>query len=92
MGKLRDYVLSNPLYKHEYGHYIDSQHLGLSYLTQIGIPSARSAKNSKHNHGTNLSTHDTFWAETRANRLAASYFERYGVDWIKYFEDEYPLN
>ena len=45
---------------HEYGHYIDSQHLGLSYLTQIGIPSARSAKNSKHNHGTNLSTHDTF--------------------------------
>jgi RHS repeat-associated protein len=91
-GNFRDYVLSNPLYMHEYGHYIDSQHLGLSYLTQIGIPSARSAKNSKHNHGTNLSTHDTFWAETRANRLAAQYFSRYGVDWIKDFEDEYPLN
>mgnify|MGYP000462641707 CR=1 FL=1 len=88
-GNFRDYVLSNPLYMHEYGHYIDSQHLGLSYLTEIGIPSARSASNSKGNHGTNLSTHRTFWAETRANRLAAQYFSRYGVDWSRF--GRYPL-
>ena len=90
-GNFRDYVLSNPLYMHEYGHYIDSQHLGLSYLTQIGIPSARSAKNNTHNHETNLSSHKTFWAETRANRLAAEYFgNKYGVNWSNFFR--YPLN
>ena len=71
---------------HEYGHYIDSQQLGLSYLTEIGIPSAMSASNSKHNHETDLSTHRIFWAETRANRLAAQYFSRYGVDW---YDDRY---
>ena len=77
---------------HEYGHYIDSQHLGLSYLTQIGIPSARSASKNSPISGTILSTHDIHWVETRANRLAASYFARYGVDWSDFEppHDDYP--
>jgi len=87
-GDFSDYVLSNPLYMHEYGHYVDSQHLGLSYLTQIGIPSAMSASHSEHIPGTRLDTHDVFWVELRANRLAAKYFERYGVDW-RIFEPPY---
>ncbi len=91
-GNFKDYVLSDPLYMHEYAHYIDSQNVGPSYLTQIGIPSARSADKSKHDHSTNLSTHRSFWTETRANRLAARYFEKYGVDWnqsYKYHTIEY---
>ncbi len=82
-GNFKDYVLSDPLYMHEYAHYIDSQNVGPSYLTQIGIPSAISADKSKQISGEpkGVSTHDMYWTETRANRLAAKYFERYGVDW-----------
>ena len=49
-GNFKDYLLSNPLYMHEYGHTIDSRILGLSYLFAIGIPSLNSAskKNGKH--------------------------------------------
>jgi len=80
-GNFRDYLLSNPLYMHEYGHYIESQRAGPAYLLTIGIPSIRSAKNSEWIDRYNT-THDFFWTETRANRHAAKYFgDNYGVVW-----------
>lgn len=51
-GKFRDYVLSNGLYMHEYGHYIQSQDFGLFYLSKLGIPSlfSKNTIGSPHNH------------------------------------------
>ena len=34
---------NNSLFQHEYGHYLQSQEMGLAYLAKVGIPSIRSA-------------------------------------------------
>ena len=31
------------MFQHEYGHYLQSQEMGLAYLAKVGIPSIRSA-------------------------------------------------
>jgi hypothetical protein len=94
-GDFDNYVLSNPMYMHEYGHMIDSRTFGWSYLFAVGIPSLISADNSKRisgNNPNNLSTHDVYWTELRANRRAARYFRRhYGVNWSGILFDGYPL-
>ncbi|MDR1347758.1 MAG: DUF6443 domain-containing protein, partial [Prevotellaceae bacterium] len=41
-GNFDSYVISNPLYMHEYGHYLDSRRNGPGYLVNIGLPSLRS--------------------------------------------------
>jgi hypothetical protein len=85
-GNFDDYVISNPLYMHEYGHYLDSRRNGLGYLSNIGLPSLLSANRDKR-HGTNY--HHTYWAEKRANRYAKKYFGKYfGVDW----DSSYPYS
>jgi RHS repeat-associated protein len=82
-GDFDNYVLSNPMYMHEYGHTIDSRAFGLSYLFAIGVPSIFSA--SKHD-----GSHSKFWTEKRANRRAAKYFgKHYNVNWNF---PRYPLN
>jgi hypothetical protein len=83
-GDFDDYVLSNPIYMHEYGHTIDSRAFGLSYLFAIGIPSLISAGNSDfiQDDPYYRTTHDYYWAEMRANKHAAKYFGKYyGVNW-----------
>lgn len=63
------------LYMHEYGHYLDGQLLGISYLFVIGLPSIVSA--SKHD-----GKHYKYWTEKRANKKAANYFRKhYGIIW-----------
>ena len=82
VGDFDTYVLSNPIYMHEYGHTIDSRAFGISYLFAIGIPSAVSE--GKHD-----GTHHSYCTETRANTRASRYFKKYyGVNWD--FPD-YPL-
>jgi RHS repeat-associated protein len=89
-GNFDDYVLSNPMYMHEYGHTIDSRAFGISYLFAIGIPSIFSADGSTRVTGKPYSTHDIYWTELRANRRAEKYFKKYyGISWT--FPD-YPLN
>ncbi len=92
-----DYVISHPIYMHEYGHYIDSQSWGLSYIFAIGIPSILSAE---YSDGTpiskwegkyvsnlnNLRRHQVRKYEMRANKNASKYFGKYyDVNW-----DDYP--
>ncbi len=86
-GDFTDYVLANPLYMHEYGHYIDSQALGLSYLFVVGTPSFISAwQSSSEEHSRRV-------YEMRANRKAARYFGRYyDVDWTRFEDRNYPRN
>ena len=84
-GNFDEFVTQEaPLYMHEYGHYIDSQVFGLSYLFAVGIPSIISANNFEDIEGEprRVTTHQFRTFEMRANRKAAKYFgKHYGVDW-----------
>ncbi|WP_298900882.1 RHS repeat-associated core domain-containing protein [uncultured Psychroserpens sp.] len=78
-----NYILQDPLFMHEYGHYVQSQIFGLSYLFAVGIPSVISAAGNGN--------HDERWYERQANRYASRYFRRhFNVDWSD-FEDDFPL-
>lgn len=59
-GDFKDFVLNTHLYKHEYGHTIDSRLFGLFYLPFIGVPSFFGAE----------------YTETRANKFGKDYFDR----------------
>jgi hypothetical protein len=83
-NEFKNYLLSNPLYMHEYGHYLQSQYYGPSYLFYIGIPSIFSAAFSKQIEGepTGITTHKGFYTEMEANILSKGYFgSNYGVNW-----------
>jgi len=45
-GSFEDRVISDPLFMHEYGHIIDSQIFGVSYLFAVSVPSIISASNA----------------------------------------------
>jgi RHS repeat-associated protein len=89
-----NWVISNPLYMHEYGHTIDSREYGQLYLFTIGWSSLNSARTSRDVAGRN--NHKWFWTELRANNHASRYFQKhYSVDWTEYTDFEkgsyYPL-
>ena len=91
-GSFKDRVTTDPLFMHEFGHYLQSHRWGLAYLFGVGIPSLISAKNSTQVDGEpiGVSTHDFYWTEMKANNRAARYFRKYyGVDWDEY-ETFYP--
>ena len=56
---------NNPLFQHEYGHYIQSQHMGWGYYSRVGVPSALSNGD-----------HDLHPVEQDANRRAFLYFNK----------------
>jgi len=83
-GSFDKYILTNPMYMHEYGHYIQSQYYGPFYLPFIGIPSLFSAAFSKQVQGEpdGVYTHSFRWYEMQANLYAEGYFgSNYGVSW-----------
>lgn len=57
---------NNSLFQHEYGHYLQSQKMGVAYLNRVGIPSLLS------NHD-----HDFHPVEQDANRRAFLYFNEH---------------
>ena len=70
---------NNPLFQHEYGHYIQSQSMGLAYYSRIGIPSARSDRN----------THNFHPVEQDENRRAFLYFNKHVGNFYVKEEDAY---
>jgi hypothetical protein len=64
---------TNPLFMHEYGHYLQSQDVGWNYMYDYAIPSASSSDHS-HTGRNGYSTHDAFWTEQDANRRGRDYF------------------
>ncbi len=56
---------NNPLFQHEYGHYIQSQSMGWAYYPRVGIPSLLST-----------GEHDFHPVEQDANRRAFLYFNK----------------
>ena len=62
------------LFVHEYGHYIQSQYLGLAYLPVIGAPSLASASGL-----TTHIDHERRWFEVSASKLGSKHFDdKYG--------------
>ena len=57
---------NNPLFQHEYGHYIQRQEMGWAYIPRVGIPSFESARGNGN--------HKLFITEQDANRRAFLYF------------------
>ena len=75
---------------HEYGHYIDSQRMGLTYLINVGLPSFFSAMSDEKEDG--IYKHNYRWYEMNANKNANKYFNKhYGnrVDWSLYEPPKY---
>jgi len=60
---------SNPLFQHEYGHYLQSQDFGPLYLNNYAIPSLMSAIFSHK-------THKHYYTEQDANKRAIKYWEK----------------
>ena len=74
---------NNPIFQHEYGHYIQSQRLGPAYLFKIGIPSLISAaKGNGHSYKS---------FERNANQLAFNYFNQH-IDGFYQTEAEWKYN
>ena len=84
------------LYMHEYGHYLQSQDYGWSYLFDIGIPSLLSASRSKtyevYEESTlkgGVTTHAFAPYEIDANRRAYKYFR--GEEGFQWNSISYPF-
>jgi RHS repeat-associated protein len=64
---------TNELFRHEYGHTLQSRLVGPFYLTNVALPSLISAALDYNldwfNHN-----HDRSWFETQANRMSYRYF------------------
>ena len=61
------------IFRHEYGHTVDSQLWGWLYLPVVGLPSLISQAlglSPKAHH-----RHDDFWAERRADRFGKRFFQ-----------------
>lgn len=68
-------------FQHEYGHYLQSQNIGPTYLFKVALPSAISAKYNTPG------VHEKSWFEKDANARALAYFKTYesrfneSLDW-----------
>lgn len=77
--------VKNPLFQHEYGHYLQSQAVGWGYLTDFAIPSAL---NPSQNGGYTDISQNT---EQDAQARALLYFTRY-VDGFTYDDWSWTKN
>lgn len=67
----------NYTFVHEYGHYIQSQRMGIFYFPVVAIPSILSAGFISNIGGP---AHDNRWFEVNASKLGGDYFDkRYGT-------------
>ena len=72
---------NNPLFQHEYGHYIQSQSIGMAYYPRVGIPSI----GSKDEYDSK-SAHDYNPVEQDANARSIKYFhKKIGSEFIWHF-------
>jgi len=77
---------NNPLFQHEYGHYIQSQDMGWAYYSRVGLPSLGSEKG---NYKQNYPSHNYHPVEQDANRRAFLYFNKH-VDGFQ--DDEFKYD
>ena len=73
---------------HEYGHYIDSQTFGLTYMLNIAIPSFFSAMSDEKEGG--IYKYNYRWYQMNANRNAEWYFNKHCGNRVIWDEIKYP--
>jgi RHS repeat-associated protein len=66
----------DPLFRHEYGHVLQSRIAGPTYLGGIGLPSLIGS-GLEMLFGKNFHNHDNEWYESNANQLAFKYFSKH---------------
>jgi RHS repeat-associated protein len=70
----------NSLFKHEYGHYLQSQDVGWNYIYKYAIPSAINAYNLPELDKGNI--HSAYWTEQDANIRGRDYFGSQNWDYF----------
>lgn len=70
-------ISRNPLLMNEYGHYMQSQRVGILYPFSVIILSEKSALSNEIIPGTDLYRHDIKKFEMSSNRNAARYFGKH---------------
>ena len=64
-----------PIFRHEFGHTIQSRWWGPLYLLEVGAPSLLS-QGLQSLGGTNFHNHDETWFEIQANRMSYRYLDK----------------
>lgn len=80
---------SDPMFRHEYGHTLQSHLVGPLYLPCVALPSL--IGQGLDDLGLNI--HKYEWYETQANRMAYDYFNKYdsgALDVLPWDDDRYP--
>jgi RHS repeat-associated protein len=67
---------NDPLFRHEYGHTLQSRLVGPLYLPKVGLPSLIGSGLQE----LGLHSHDDEWNEIQANRMAYNYFNKFEPD------------
>ncbi len=65
---------TDDVFRHEYGHTLQSRLVGPLYLTSVGLPSLVGAF---LDYNVGINDHDREWYETQANRMAERYFSNH---------------
>lgn len=65
----------NRIFRHEYGHTLQSRLLGILYIPKVGIPSLTSQR-LEDKYGVGFHNHNNTWFEIQANRLGFEYFNQ----------------
>ena len=81
-GDFQSYLLSDPVYMHEYGHTLQSQFYGFAYI----FPAALSLGNflfGGESDPWKADKRTSFFVEKGANTRASIYFQQYGINWTK---------
>jgi len=65
---------SDDIFRHEYGHTLQSRLVGPLYLTSVGIPSLIGGF---LDYNLEINNHDREWFETQANRMSFRYFSNH---------------
>ncbi|MGN7785982.1 FG-GAP-like repeat-containing protein [Niabella sp. 22666] len=82
-GDFQDWVLTQPLYMHEFGHVLDGERAG-GFMNFAGILSLISPAKSVPGEPSGVNTHSFRWYERQANKSASKYFNKnYG----EYFQN-----
>ena len=78
-----NFVVTNPIYMHEYGHTIDSRRKGPFYLLFTAVPSIISVLSDKMVYEKpSIPVHNIRYHEMIANKHAKKYFgTHYNVNW-----------
>ena len=82
---------TDPLFRHEFGHTLQSRLVGPLYLTRVGIPSFIGSGLDD----LGLNDHNREWYETQANRMSERYFSNRDPDALtakQWDDNKYPRN